>query len=186
MLATVLFTDIVGSTEQAAARTPTVDGGICSRPITPCPKRARGSRAVRSIRLATAPGHLRPTGACDSMCLLLATPSGNWGSRWAGLHTGECEAVGDKMRGIAVHIGARVAALAASGEILLSGTVKDLVAGAGIRFEDRGRHVLRGYSGGMAVVRCDAWGCSKAPGLALTAWATDRLARLVAALRSPA
>ena len=90
------------------------------------------------------------------------------------------------MRGIAVHIGARVAAaLAASGEILLSGTVKDLVAGAGIRFEDRGRHVLRG-SGGMAVVRCDARGCSKAPGLALTAWATDRLARLVAALRSPA
>jgi class 3 adenylate cyclase len=61
-----------------------------------------------------------------------------------GLHTGECEVIGDKLSGIAVHIGARVAALAAPDEVLVSGTVKDLVAGSGLRFRERGTHVLRG------------------------------------------
>jgi class 3 adenylate cyclase len=65
----------------------------------------------------------------------------------AGLHTGECELVGDKVRGVAVHLGARVAAAAAPGEILVSRTVKDLVAGTAIAFEDRGTHVLRGIPG---------------------------------------
>jgi class 3 adenylate cyclase len=62
----------------------------------------------------------------------------------AGLHTGECEIVGDKVGGIAVHVGARVAAWAQPGEILVSGTVKDLVAGSGIAFTDRGSHQLKG------------------------------------------
>jgi class 3 adenylate cyclase len=62
----------------------------------------------------------------------------------AGLHTGECEVMGDKLTGIAVHTGARVASLAEAGEVLVSGTVKDLVAGSGLRFEDRGVHVLKG------------------------------------------
>jgi class 3 adenylate cyclase len=65
----------------------------------------------------------------------------------AGLHTGECEVVGEKMRGVAVHIGARVAALAGPGEILVSRTVRDLVAGSGLAFEDRGSHVLKGVPG---------------------------------------
>jgi len=56
----------------------------------------------------------------------------------AGLHTGECEMRGDDFRGIAVHIGARVADQAAGGEILVSSTVRDLVAGSGIAFEPRG------------------------------------------------
>ena len=56
----------------------------------------------------------------------------------AGLHTGECEMMGDDVGGIAVHIGARVAALAGAGEVLVSSTVKDLVAGSGLRFGDRG------------------------------------------------
>lgn len=62
----------------------------------------------------------------------------------AGLHTGECEMVGEKVSGIAVHIGARVAAAAGAGEILVSSTVRDLVAGSGIRFEERGAHALKG------------------------------------------
>jgi class 3 adenylate cyclase len=62
----------------------------------------------------------------------------------AGLHTGEIEVIGDDVGGIAVHIGARVAALAGPAEILVSSTVKDLVAGSGLRFEDRGTHALRG------------------------------------------
>jgi class 3 adenylate cyclase len=64
-----------------------------------------------------------------------------------GLHTGECERRGEDVGGIAVHIGARVAALAAPGEILVSGTVKDLVIGSGIDFEDRGTENLRGVPG---------------------------------------
>ena len=64
-----------------------------------------------------------------------------------GLHTGECEVVADKLRGIAVHIGARVAATAGAGEILVSQTVRDLVAGSGIDFEERGTHQLKGVPG---------------------------------------
>jgi hypothetical protein len=64
-----------------------------------------------------------------------------------GLHTGECEVSGEKVAGIAVHVGARVAAAAAPGEILVSGTVKDLVAGSGLRFEDRGARELRACPG---------------------------------------
>lgn len=65
----------------------------------------------------------------------------------AGVHTGECEVMGAKLGGIAVHIGARVAALAAPGEVLVSQTVRDLVAGSGLRFGDRGTHALRGVPG---------------------------------------
>jgi class 3 adenylate cyclase len=61
-----------------------------------------------------------------------------------GIHTGECERVGDDLAGIAMHIGARVAALAAPGEALVSQTVRDLVAGSDLAFEERGTHVLKG------------------------------------------
>ena len=62
----------------------------------------------------------------------------------AGLHTGESELVDEKVRGIAVHIGARVGALAGPSEVLVSQTVKDLVAGSGLTFEDAGEHELKG------------------------------------------
>jgi class 3 adenylate cyclase len=62
----------------------------------------------------------------------------------AGLHTGECETVDGKVGGIAVHIGARVVSLAASSEVLVSQTVKELVAGSGLVFEDKGDHELKG------------------------------------------
>jgi pimeloyl-ACP methyl ester carboxylesterase len=65
----------------------------------------------------------------------------------AGLHTGECEVSGTKLTGIAVHIGARIAALARGGEILVSNTVRDLVAGSGLKFADRGLHTLKGVPG---------------------------------------
>jgi class 3 adenylate cyclase len=61
-----------------------------------------------------------------------------------GLHTGECELVGNDIAGIAVHIGARVAGLAGPGEVLVSQTVRDLVAGSGLAFEERGAHTLKG------------------------------------------
>jgi class 3 adenylate cyclase len=65
----------------------------------------------------------------------------------AGLHTGECELANGKVAGIAVHTGARVASLAQSREVLVSSTVKDLVAGSEIHFEDRGSHELKGIPG---------------------------------------
>lgn len=61
-----------------------------------------------------------------------------------GLHTGEIEIVGDDVAGLAVHIGARIVALAPPGDVLVSRTVKDLVVGSGIEFEDRGTHSLKG------------------------------------------
>jgi class 3 adenylate cyclase len=64
-----------------------------------------------------------------------------------GLHRGECELVDGKVAGIAVHTGARVAAYAGAGEVLVSSTVKDLVAGSGLEFEDRGVHELKGIPG---------------------------------------
>jgi class 3 adenylate cyclase len=65
----------------------------------------------------------------------------------AGLHTGECEVRGDDIGGIAVHIGARVSALAGANEVLVSSTLRDLVIGSGLEFEDRGAHQLKGVPG---------------------------------------
>ena len=70
----------------------------------------------------------------------------------AGCHTGEIELLGADVGGIAVHIGARVAALAGPSEVLVSSTVKDLVAGSGLVFEDRGEHAAQGRAGEVAAV----------------------------------
>jgi class 3 adenylate cyclase len=80
----------------------------------------------------------------------------------AGLHTGECEVLGGKLSGIAVHLGARVAALAGPGEVLVSSTVKDLVSGSGLAFVDRGVQTLKGIPGDWhlyAVVCQDTAAC---------------------------
>jgi class 3 adenylate cyclase len=71
----------------------------------------------------------------------------------AGLHTGECEVRGDDVAGLAVHIGARVSALAGASEILVSGTLRDLVVGSGLEFDDRGTHILKGVPGEWRVYR---------------------------------
>ncbi len=65
----------------------------------------------------------------------------------AGLHTGECEVRGDDIGGIAVHIGARVSALAGPNDVLVSSTLRDLVIGSGLEFEERGAHELKGVPG---------------------------------------
>ena len=65
----------------------------------------------------------------------------------AGVHTGECELIGEKIAGIAVVTGSRISSLAAPGEVLVSSTVKDLVAGSGFSFDDRGEHELKGVPG---------------------------------------
>jgi class 3 adenylate cyclase len=65
----------------------------------------------------------------------------------AGVHTGECERLDGKLAGIAVAVGARIATIAGPGEVLVSGTVQDLVAGSRLTFEDRGLHALKGVPG---------------------------------------
>jgi class 3 adenylate cyclase len=149
VLATVLFADIVGSTERAAqlgdARWHTLlDSfyGVARRQL----ERFRGREIdsagdgffaafdgpARAIRCAAAIGSgVRSLGVQVRV----------------GVHTGECEVMGAKLGGIAVHIGARVAGCAQPGEVLVSGTVKDLVAGSGINFDERGTHALKGVPG---------------------------------------
>jgi pimeloyl-ACP methyl ester carboxylesterase len=149
VLATVLFTDIVGSTEHAAElgdrrwRDVLVSHhGIVRRELD----RFRG-REVKTVGdgfLATFDG---PARGVRCACAIRDGVRSIGVSIRAGLHTGECEFVENDVGGIAVHIGARVAAKAQSEEVLVSSTVKDLVVGSGIEFEDRGIHRLRGVPG---------------------------------------
>lgn len=146
VLATVLFTDIVGSTEHAQALGDRSWRDLLERHHAVVRNeltRFRGREIdtagdgffaafdgpARAIRCA-----LAIRGAASELGLELR----------AGLHTGECELLGDKIAGIAVHTGARVAARAGPNEVLVSGTVRDLVSGSGIAFEDRGEHELKG------------------------------------------
>jgi len=149
VLATVLFTDIVGSTEKAVALGDrrwhdVLDNhhAIIRRNLS----RFRG-REVKTTGdgiLATFDGPARGV-RCACAITDEIRPLGI--DVRAGLHTGECEVMGDDVGGIAVHIGARVAALASAGEVLVSSTVKDLVAGSGLRFGDRGKQSLKGVPG---------------------------------------
>lgn len=75
----------------------------------------------------------------------------------AGVHTGEVELRGDDVAGIAVHLAARVASLAGPGEVLASRTVKDLTAGSGLRFRDRGTHTLKGVPDQWQVFAVESW-----------------------------
>jgi class 3 adenylate cyclase len=145
-LATVLFTDIVSSTERAAALgddvwTRTLDrhDSLVAREV----ERHRGRRinATGDGMLATFDGPARAVRCAQAICDAVR-PLGI--EVRAGLHTGEIELRGDDIGGIAVHIGARVSALAGPSEVLVSSTVKDLVAGSGIAFADRGFHALKG------------------------------------------
>lgn len=155
MLVTVLFTDIVASTERAVAM-----GDRAWRELLESfYKRVRSvlhlhrgkevattgdgllmsfDGPARAIRCANAIRHAVRTLNLDLRC---------------GIHTGECEIVGDGLAGIAVHIGARVGALAAAGEVLVSQTVRDLVAGSGLTFDDRGLFELKGVPGEWRLFR---------------------------------
>ncbi|MCC8937450.1 adenylate/guanylate cyclase domain-containing protein [Bradyrhizobium sp. Arg68] len=149
VLATVLFTDIVASTEKAAAlgdhrwRDLLDTHHAAIRRIL---SRFRG-REIKTTGdgvLATFDG---PARGVRCACAIADETRSLGIEVRAGLHTGECEMIGDDIGGIAVHIGARVAALAGAGEVLVSGTVKDLVAGSGLRFGDRGNQSLKGVPG---------------------------------------
>lgn len=149
VLATVLFTDIVGATETAARLGDRRWRDMLARhhdAVRHELLQFRGREIdtagdgffaafdgpARAVRCACAIGDaLRPLGL----------------EMRAGVHTGECEVMGDKVGGIAVHVGARIAARAAAGEVLVSRMVKDLVSGSGISFNDRGQQSLKGVPG---------------------------------------
>jgi pimeloyl-ACP methyl ester carboxylesterase len=149
VLATVLFTDIVGATERAAEL-----GDRRWRELLTehhaAVRRELGRFRGREVDtagdgfLATFDG---PARAIRCACAIEKAVEPLGLELRAGLHTGECELMGDKVSGIAVHTGARVAAEAGPGEVLVSSTVKDLVAGSGIQFVDRGVHALKGVPG---------------------------------------
>jgi class 3 adenylate cyclase len=155
ILTTLLFTDIVGSTERAAALGDQAWRSLLDahdRTVRDQLRRFRGKEInttgdgflasfdgpARAIRCALAISEsTRPLGIDLHL----------------GLHTGECEVRGEDLGGLAVHIAARVASLAASGEVLVSSTVKDLVVGSGIEFTEPGKHQLKGVPGTWRLYR---------------------------------
>jgi class 3 adenylate cyclase len=149
VLATVLFTDIVGSTAHVASmgdrawRTLLEDHDAMVR-------RQLDRFAGREID-TTGDGFLASFhGPAQAIrcALSIRNGAGQLGiAVRAGVHTGEVELRGEDIGGIAVHIGARVSALAGDGEVLVSSTVKDLVVGSGIEFDERGSHELKGVPG---------------------------------------
>jgi class 3 adenylate cyclase len=149
VLATVLFTDIVGSTAKLAELGDARWSELVERHhvlVRQQLSRFRGEEVdtagdgffarfdgpIRAVRCARAIG-----GSVRELGFDVR----------AGLHTGECELVGGKVAGLAVNIGARISALAGPGEVLVSSTVKDLVAGSDLEFEDRGLAELKGVPG---------------------------------------
>jgi len=149
VLATVLFTDIVGSTEHASRLGDRRWRDLVSehhRLIRGELARFRG-REIDTAGdgfLAGFDGPARALRAARSI-VRVAQPLGL--QVRAGVHTGECEVLDGKLVGVAVHVGARVAAAAGPSEVLATGTVKDLVAGSGITFDDRGTRPLKGLPG---------------------------------------
>jgi class 3 adenylate cyclase len=149
VLATVLFTDIVGSTEHAERL-----GDAKWREVLDA------HHALVRRQIQTFKGReVKTTG--DGFLLAFDSPAravqcarairdgvARLGLEIrAGLHSGECEVVGSDLAGIAVHVASRVQTAAGPGEVLVSSTVRDLVAGSGLRFADRGRHELKGLEG---------------------------------------
>jgi class 3 adenylate cyclase len=149
VLATILFIDIVGSTEQASA----VGDRLWRESLNRYDElvhrhlgrfRGRYIKATGDGTLATFDG---PARAIECALTIAEEVKGLGFDVRAGLHTGEIEIRGEDVAGVGVHIAARVSALGGAGEVLVSRTVTDLVAGSGIEFEDRGDHQLKGVPG---------------------------------------
>jgi class 3 adenylate cyclase len=149
VLATVLFTDLVGSTERAAAIGDRAWRDLLTRHHEDVRRELARFRG-EEIDSAGDGFFCRFDGPARAMACArtIVSQAGELDlAVRAGIHTGECEVVGEKLAGIAVVTGARVAALANPGEVLVSQTVKDLVAGSGFGFIDRGTHELKGVPG---------------------------------------
>ena len=158
VLATVLFTDIVASTERAAASGDRTWLELLDRHNETVRRQLQryGGREVTTTGdgfLSTFDG---PARAIRCACAIREAVRPLGMELRIGVHAGEVEVSGDDVGGIAVHIGARVMALAQPGEVLVSGSVPPLVAGSGIEFTDRGDHELKGVPGTWRVFKVKA------------------------------
>jgi pimeloyl-ACP methyl ester carboxylesterase len=159
-LRTVLFSDMVASTDRAAAMGDERWRALLERfgEVTTRLADQFGGTVIKS----TGDGHLAtfegPTQAIRCTEALRSETESLGIEIRAGIHTGECELMDDDIGGIAVHIAARVMSYAGAGEILVSSTVRDLVVGSGIGFEDRGSHELKGVPGKWELVAVDPKG----------------------------
>ena len=150
-LASVLFTDIVESTKRAAGLGDSAWREVLERHDALVERAVdeHGGRIVKHVgdgALSAFDGPAKAIRCAEALCDRVAELGIELR---AGIHTGECEALGEDLGGLAVHIGARVSALARPNEILVSSTVKELVVGSGMQFLDRGEHELKGVP--------DAW-----------------------------
>jgi class 3 adenylate cyclase len=155
ILITLLFTDIVSSTELAASMGDQAWHSLLDahdRTVRDHLRRFRGKEinTTGDGFLASFDG---PARAIRCALAMAETTRALGLDLHLGLHTGECEVRGNDLGGLAVHIAARIGALAAPGEVLVSGTVKDLVVGSRIDFLDRGEHRLKGVPGTWRLYR---------------------------------
>ena len=148
-LATILFTDMVGSTDLAARlgdrdwrRIVATHHSIIRKVL-----RRFGGREIDTAGDGFFASFDQPAQALKAADAMLAEVASLGLTLRAGTHTGECEMIGSKVGGIAVHIAARVMATAEAGQVLASSTVRDLVAGSGLEFTDAGTHALKGVPG---------------------------------------
>lgn len=158
-LVTVLFTDIVGSTAQAAGLGDQRWRNLLEqhdRLVTEEVDRHEG-RVVKHLGDGMLAAFDRPALAIRCASGLHRRMHDLGLQLRSGIHTGECELIGDDLAGIAVHVGARVAGIAQPGETLVTSTVRDLVLGSGVEFIERGVHVLEGVpqSWALSAVQCD-------------------------------
>jgi class 3 adenylate cyclase len=174
-LATLLFVDIVDSTERAVAL-----GDARWRALLDA-FYSEVSRVVASFEgrvvNTTGDGMLAtfdtPAAALHSACTIRDAMAVHGVRTRAGVHTGECEAIGDDITGIAVHWAARIAAAAGAGEVLASGTVRDLIAGSGIVLSDHGLHHLKGIPGQHPLFVVDSAGAEKIPRMPIAGGARE-------------
>ncbi len=145
VLATVLCLNVIGSTGPAKLREHEFRDSFLSL-ITRELERFRG-REVETSEHTVVAGFDGPARAIRAACSIRDSARRLEIEIKAGLHTGECDTIKEQLAGIAVEMSAQIAARARAGEVLVSSTVKDLVAGSGIRFEERGAHPLKGVEG---------------------------------------
>ena len=146
LLSTVLFTDIVDSTARAAAAGDRQWRGVLDEfdvNVRRLLDRHDGT-LVKNTGDGVLARFAAPTQALRCAAAMVEAARGEGLELRAGLHAGEVEVRGDDIGGLAVHIAARVSAMAGAGEVFVTGTVRDLVVGSGIAFADRGRHTLKG------------------------------------------
>ena len=152
-LATVLFTDIVGSTDLAARLSdrPWRDLLVGHDELVRREVERGGGRLIKTVGDGVLATFDRPGEAVRAACSIVEGVGGLGLRLRAGLHTGEIELVGDDVGGLAVHIGARIMALAQPQQICVSGTVRDILVGSGLEFDSLGTHELRGVPGSWPI-----------------------------------